>query len=95
VEAREVPAWTPAAGPLRSRTWTRGEPLVEVYTAGKWRPATLVQRQDRADGMVTYHVMITPGDEATGAAYRVYAWDPRSVRPVREGTADPIERTWS
>lgn len=94
-EAREVPAWTPEDGPLHTRTWTRGEPAVEVYTAGAWRHATLVQRQDRADGTVTYHVWITPDDEATGAAYRVYAWDPSSIRPVRPGTVDPVERTWT
>jgi hypothetical protein len=48
VEAREAPAWQPHDGPLRTRTWASRGPAVEVYTQGEWRPARLMQRQDRA-----------------------------------------------
>jgi hypothetical protein len=89
-----VPAWTPADGPVRARTWTRGGPTVEVYARGEWRRAAVMQRQDRAaSGLVTVHVRITLA--AAGPAYRAYAWDPRSIRPATAATVDPTVRTWS
>jgi hypothetical protein len=91
VEAREVPPWRPDAGPLRTRTWTRGEPAVEVYVKGRWRPARVMQRQDRLSGEISVHVT---AHLEVGNTYRAYAWDSRSIRPVRPATADPIVRDW-
>jgi hypothetical protein len=92
VEAREVPPWRPGDGPTLTRTWTHGGPTVEVYVQGEWRPATVLQRQDRGEGLTTYHVTI--GLPETGDTYRAYAWDPAAIRPVRPATTDPIERHW-
>lgn len=89
VEAREVPVGT--SGPMLTRTWVRGEPVVEVYTGGRWRPAHLLQRQDRADGLIVYGVTIAAGSSTT---YRAYVWDTRAIRPVRPATAEPTQRTW-
>jgi hypothetical protein len=92
VEAREVPAGAVGPRPVRTRTWTRGEPVVEIHTGGRWQLAHLLQRQDWADGTVVYGVTIATPDGAS-STYRAYAWDARSIRPVHPGTADPIERT--
>jgi hypothetical protein len=67
---------------------------VEVYAGGEWRPARVLQRQDRPD-LTTYHVMVTLDPAVGSPVYRVYAWDPRSIRPTRPATADPAERHWT
>lgn len=92
VEAVEVPVGS--AGRMVTRTWTRGGPVVEIHTGGRWQVAHLVQRQDWADGTVVYGVQIATPD-GTSSTYRVYAWDPSSIRPLRPGTVDPVERTWT
>lgn len=93
-EAREVPAWTPADGPVRVRTWTRGGPVISVYARGEWRQATVTQRQDRAaSGLVTCHVVVALTED--GPVHRTYAWDPRSIRPLHPATTAPTEHTWT
>jgi hypothetical protein len=81
-EAEIVPAWRAGTDPpiTRQRSWQHPLPHAEVYLDGTWCPATLAQRQDRANGQTVYGLWVTlPG--TTSAVYRTVRWHPGSLRP--------------
>lgn len=93
VEAREVRPWRAGDGPLRTRSWGLRGPAVEVWVEGAWRTAQVRQRQDWADGTVAVQVdILLPSVGASTS--RTYAWDPRSIRSVRDAGAPPVETVW-
>lgn len=92
-EAREVPAWRPEDGPMRTRTWVAGGPVLEGYVEGAWRRATVMQRQDRRAGTVYAVTLILPSVNTTSPCHRTYAWDPAAMRPLHPATTDPVQRT--
>ena len=92
-EAREVRPWREGDGPMRTRSWGLRGPTVSVYVEGAWRVAGVQQRQDWADGTVAVQVdLVLPSVGASTS--RTYAWDPRSIRPVRDAGEEPVETEW-
>lgn len=85
VPAREVLAWRPEEGPIRTRHWPPGRgPVLEVYVEGAWRRAEVRQRQDRT-GFVAVQVEITlPSVGPTTTCTRTYAWDPRAMHVLAD-----------
>ena len=91
-EAREVLAWCPEDGPMRTRSWVTGGPVLEVYAEGSWRLATVVQRQDRQAGVAYAVTILLPSVSDTSPCRRLYAWNSATMRPLHPATADPVER---
>nr|WSX47566.1 hypothetical protein OG409_00370 [Streptomyces sp. NBC_00974]WSX54290.1 hypothetical protein OG409_38540 [Streptomyces sp. NBC_00974] len=78
VEARP---WRPEDGPQpRIRTWPgMGRPALYVWSAGSWRLAAVLARQDRADGRVIYQVDVDLNDSLL-VVYRAYEWPQPGLR---------------
>ncbi|WP_329368665.1 hypothetical protein OG896_24385 [Streptomyces sp. NBC_00669] len=76
---------------MRTRTWVVGGPVLEVDVEGAWRPATVVQRQDRRAGTAYAVVLILPSVSSTSSCHRTYAWDPVTMRPLHPATTDPVQ----
>ncbi|MGW8387172.1 hypothetical protein ACWGMW_28965 [Streptomyces albidoflavus] len=70
-------------------TWPAGDrPALEVWSAGAWRYATVMARQDWADGTVRYQVAVDLlGD--TSVATLTYQWPQPGLRMRHPSRADP------
>ncbi|MGV9892124.1 hypothetical protein [Streptomyces sp. NPDC003395] len=87
-----VPArpWRPEDGPRpKVTTWPAGsEPALKVWSHGRWRYASVMARQDWADGRVFYQVHVDLlGDNRV--SHRMYQWPQPGLRAVRRRDSHP------
>jgi hypothetical protein len=82
-DATTARPWQPADGPIRTRAWgPREQPWLQVRAEETWCPARLTMREDRQNGRVIYHVLITLPSNPVGVVHRAYWWDPAMIRPA-------------
>lgn len=82
--------WRPEDGP-RPVVWTwpkADRPALKVWSAGAWRYAPVMARQDWADGSVRYQVSVDlRGDTLVTA--RTYRWPQPGLRVAHESSSAP------
>lgn len=71
------------------RTWPAGAgPALEVWSAGRWRYAPVLARQDWADGSVYDQVSVDLRGE-TSATTRMYRWPQPGLRVAHGSRSEP------
>lgn len=84
--------WRPEDGPRpQVWTWPRSDrPALRVWSAGAWRYAPVLARQDWADGAVYYQVSVDLlGDTRVGT--RLYRWPQPGLRVARSSGSEPSQ----
>ncbi|MFF7176827.1 hypothetical protein [Streptomyces pseudovenezuelae] len=70
-------------------TWPyRDSPALWVWSAGRWRWATVAARQDWADGRTAYQVVFDPVGDTT-STHRTYWWPHPGLRVAHRSTVEP------
>lgn len=92
--ARPAPPWRDDMGipPPRSRTWPPGQqPRLRIRIDGQWRRATVIARQDWADGRIRVLCDVWLPDPGIGGALtarsQAYWWDARVMRVEGTGSS--------
>ncbi|MFM9629794.1 MULTISPECIES: hypothetical protein [Streptomyces] len=82
--------WRPEDGPPpKVWTWPKNDrPSLWVWSAGKWRHAPVVARQDWADGTVRYQVECDLRGDTT-VVFRTYAWPQPGLRAGLPSGSEP------
>ncbi|KUN37688.1 hypothetical protein AQJ30_15500 [Streptomyces longwoodensis] len=97
-DAEPARPWRPQDGPRPTVwTWPRTDrPALRVMSGGQWRHASVIARQDWADGTVRYQVEVDlRGDTATRIA--LYQWPQPGLAVARRSAHEPTQRvdeTW-
>ncbi|PNG22313.1 hypothetical protein [Streptomyces cahuitamycinicus] len=82
--------WRPEDGPPPEVwTWPHGDrPALEVRSAGKWRYAPVMARQNWADGTVRYQVEVDLHG-TTSVTARTYVWPHPGLRVAHGSGSEP------
>ncbi|MFD9395016.1 hypothetical protein ACFWBB_31090 [Streptomyces sp. NPDC060000] len=82
--------WRPEDGPRPEvKTWPRGDrPALEVWSAGRWRYAPVMARQNWADGTVRYQVDVDLRGDTT-VVIRTYQWPQPGLRKGYDSGSTP------
>ncbi|MFC9280895.1 hypothetical protein [Streptomyces collinus] len=82
--------WRPEDGaPPEVWTWPSGDrPALEVFSAGKWRYAPVMARQNWADGSVRYQVEVDLQGTRSITA-RTYQWPQPGLRKCHDSGSKP------
>ncbi|MBY8868717.1 hypothetical protein [Streptomyces sennicomposti] len=86
--------WRPEDGPEPVVwTWPKGDrPALAVWSAGRWRYAPVMARQDWPDGTVRYQVEVDLfGD--TSVRSRTYQWPQPGLRTAHRSCSAPATAT--
>lgn len=89
-EARPARPWRPEDGPSPEVwTWPRGDrPALWVWSAGRWRYAPVLARQNWADGTVRYQVEADLLGDTTVTVH-AYQWPHPGLRQARRSGSEP------
>jgi hypothetical protein len=91
-DAEPARPWRPEDGPKPTVwTWpTTDRPALRVMSAGKWRYAPVLARQDWPDGTVRYQVEVDLLGDTTVRAL-TYQWPQPGLRVARRSSAQPSQ----
>ncbi|MFE6185535.1 hypothetical protein ACFQ6U_14020 [Streptomyces sp. NPDC056465] len=89
-EAQPAAPWRPEDGPRPTVwVWPRGDrPALRVRSAGRWRYAKVVARQDWSDGTVRYQVEVDL-DGSTNVTVLTYQWPQPGLRTAHGSASEP------
>jgi hypothetical protein len=82
-EATEIRPWRVGDPEPHIRTYPHGrEPLLWIYTHGRWRYAVVQARHTYSD-LLAVQTQIQISDRTRGNYSRTYRWDPACTRIIR------------
>ncbi|MFB0617239.1 hypothetical protein [Streptomyces sp. AGS-58] len=89
-DAQPARPWRPEDGPQPAVwTWPRTDrPALWVMSAGQWRHASVVARQDWPDGTIRYQVQVDLVGDTT-ARILTYQWPQPGLRVARRSSVQP------
>ncbi|MET8717405.1 hypothetical protein ABZV52_30015 [Streptomyces sp. NPDC004735] len=92
-EPEQARPWRPEDGPWpQVWVWPRGDrPALRVWSAGRWRHASVVARQNWADGTVRYQVEVDL-QGTTEIATCTYQWPQPGLRAARGSRSEPVRK---
>ncbi|MFI9772225.1 hypothetical protein ACIHJG_35985 [Streptomyces sp. NPDC052415] len=90
--------WRPEDGPSPEVwTWPRSDrPTLKVWSAGAWRYASVMARQNWSDGSVYYQVEVDLRGDTTIRTC-LYRWPQPGLKAARKSTSEPsrgVDERW-